>query len=152
MKTIIESGNSDRIDYPLGSSMKKDLILINLLIDKYKEIDIYKDKYINLFCQGSSGAIMATIFAMNIPNCKIIHIKKDGEVSHSDNYSSTYKNNSINIIIDDFICTGTTVNRIANFMQNEDHRIDCLIISGHSHHNQCKFEADILICGKNVLY
>lgn len=146
---ILETGTSFSTNYPLGIKMSRDSPLVLDLIEKFKEIEEYKDKKINLFCTGSSGAIMATIFSLNVPQCKIIHIKKEGENSHSSNEDrSVNKIDHINIIIDDFISTGKTVNRIAGFMSSNEIAIHCLVISGYSYHNSCKFTMDYIICGK----
>jgi len=145
--TILETGNSDQTHYPLGINLSSDMSIINLLINKFKTISHYYGKNINLYCAGSSGAIMATIFSMNVPNCRIIHIKKENEQAHSSNmWLAPFKENHINVIIDDFIASGATVNRIASYVTEG---IDCLVISGYSNFSKCNFKPHFLVCGIN---
>ena len=121
-------------------------LIINALIDKFKTIDEFSFKSINIYCQGSSGAIMAAFFCARVQNaCRILHVKKEGEKSHSD-YSNLrpFSGDCINIIIDDFIASGRTVNRIHSFA---DVKIDCLIVSGESYMDKIEFKPDYLVCG-----
>lgn len=145
--TILETGNAKSTHYPLGIKMSEDIVIINLLIQKFKCIPHYYGKNINIYCAGSSGAIMATILSMNVANCKILHIKKEGEQSHSQ-YSplKPYTENYINVIIDDFIASGDTVNRIASHIPEG---VDCLIISGYSFLSNCNFTPHFVVCGIN---
>jgi hypothetical protein len=144
---IITTGNVDTTNYPLGIDLNIDLVTIILpLIELFKKQSEYHNKNINLYCSGSSGAIMATIFSMHVNQCRILHVKKDGERAHNSNYSlSPITHNSINVIIDDFICTGDTLNRI--YPHVRDGKVDCLVVSGKSFHNVLKFECDTIICG-----
>lgn len=97
----------DSIEYPVGSNMSYNISIIKKMVSIIKRN--YNDKPINLFCQGSSGAIVAAIICLYVNGCKIIHIKKDGEDSHS---LSCPQSDSYNIIVDDFIVSGATIQRI----------------------------------------
>lgn len=90
----------------------------------------YKDKTINLFCRGSSGAIIAGIISTKVKNCNIVHIKKEGEESHGE---SRYSSAGYNIIVDDFIATGTTVFKIIEDSKNlyNVKQFDAIIVSSN---------------------
>jgi len=104
--------HSDQPDYPVGSNIGKAKKLIGHYLTVFYKLYSF-DKKINLWCRGSSGAIMATLFAANCKNeCKICHVKKQGEDSHSYGYSRYENDGAINIVIDDFIATGDTIRAI----------------------------------------
>ena len=106
------NANCGEVNYPIGTHMTHNLPVIKNLAKAFNK-EKCKDK-INVFCMGSSGAIMAAIFASIVKNVTIIHIKKDGEKSHL-GYNDVTRfvgNGETNIIIDDFINSGNTVNTI----------------------------------------
>jgi len=124
--------------YPAGVAMDEYISLAKDMADVFTKVEKTK-KSLNIFCRGSSGAMLSALFASNIRDREvlIIHVKKDGERSHS---STTHNSNVsterwvcnddfINIIIDDFIRSGETVNEIykrINQVNTTD--IDYLII------------------------
>lgn len=121
--------------YPVGENMKYNMPIIlrmaKLVIDEYK--DDPETLGLNIWCRGSSGAIIATVitneFMRTGKGVKICHIKKQGEASHT-NYpahNSYYKN----IMVDDFIASGETVTAIYKEMQaiTVDESMDMLIVS-----------------------
>lgn len=131
MMKIVENGGST-IDYPVGENMSSNKHKIYEMINSFMQIDEFKDKYVNIICQGSSGAIIATMFSISIRNLnKIIHIKKNGENSHSSAPFLEKGSNCINIIVDDFICSGETIKTIYDHFNVP---IDCLCVSGHFRH------------------
>ena len=69
--------------------------------------------------------------------CKIIHIKKDGEDSHS---LSCPQFDSYNIIVDDFIVSGATIQRIIEETARIHYirEFDALIVSGIIRENVIK--------------
>ena len=111
------------ISYPIGINMDNIFNYINLVVAALKDENIGKA---NIWCMGSSGAILAALLSNQLEESRILHVKKDGESSHHGNYFTTL-NNAINIIIDDFIVSGDTVNRIYNFMGGK--KCDILIVS-----------------------
>ena len=128
------------ITYHLGSKMKSDIPIIKDAINRFHKIKEYRNYKINLFCMGSSGAIMSTLFQVNSNrDSKIVHLKKDGEESHNGSGISKrhYKMTTgddirpvVNIIIDDFIATGSTIRTIISRMEKCDISTDVLIITG----------------------
>ena len=104
---VYKHSKLDCMEYPVGSHMSYNIPIIKKMVSIIKRK--YNDKPINLFCQGSSGAIVAAIICLYVSKCKIIHIKKDGEYSHS---LSCPQHDGYNIIVDDFISSGATVQRI----------------------------------------
>ena len=145
----------DSMGYPVGEKIRANRTHINAMIDAIESIADFKDKYINLVCRGSSGAIIAGIVSVMIKNDnRIVHIKKDGESSHSDDASikGAIKRDTINIIIDDFMCSGKTINAIYEKLQNmtgdDKLVVDCLCISGVYFEVDVKFDVNHLICGR----
>src|SRR3990167_5573243 len=88
------------IDYPVGITIQNNLPVIKKMVTALKKITEYKDKNFNFVCRGSSGAIIAAIFATKFPRSYISHIKKAGEHSHDFN-SFHRKWDYINVIVDD---------------------------------------------------
>ena len=122
----------ESIGYPLGVDMKLTIYHATKMAEAFNLIAEYKDKNLNIFCRGSSGAMLAAIFtsALNWPNyIKVHHIKKEGENSHSSN-SFSILNNAVSIIIDDLICTGKTIKEILTYVPDE--KCNCLILADNS--------------------
>ncbi len=70
-----------------------------------------------MWCRGSSGAILAGMFALKCGyECRICHIKKEKEGSHNGN-TQPYVNEGINIVIDDFVSFGHTLIAIVQHME-----------------------------------
>lgn len=134
------------LEYPVGEYILNNKNKIIDMAQAFAVIDEFKNEGLNLICRGSSGAIIATIFAMILPNMStIVHIKKEGESAHSSalilNYG--YKN----IIVDDMICTGETLNIIYDklnssymFSLKTPIIIDCVCVSGADSSRFLKFK------------
>lgn len=135
---IITSQNLQRPNYPIGINLKS----INDFICKM--VEMVKEEYpgiqnttntIVLWCRGSSGAILASAFAMKLgaPNMKIKHVKKPGEISHYHNNNLTFNKSYINFIIDDFVVSGETIEHIVSVALNKKdrktYRFDALLVS-----------------------
>jgi hypothetical protein len=126
---------SDKIDlmfYPVGEFMEENTPRIMEMIRLFKEFEEFGDRYVNIVCTGSSGAIIAALFSVSIPNRnRIIHVKKDGEVSHEAGTKIECRN-SIYVVVDDFIISGDTMTRMVSKMREVEpgFRIDCLCVSG----------------------
>lgn len=134
MKTI--KGNYPEMAYPVGDHIQENFIIIekmgNCIKTILKENKIPKDTDINIICSGSSGAIIASIITAILiktyENVYVRHIKKDGENSHSGNY--IFKELcGFNIVVDDFIATGSTMHYIFEQLHT-DTKIDLVAISG----------------------
>lgn len=134
--------------YPVGLNMQYVTYYLENAAHLFKEYYPETSQSINLICRGSSGAILAGIFYMFIPeyNVEIHHVKKPKEKSHS--HDIDLLENGLNVIIDDFICTGETVNAIYDKLVLDCERkitIDCLIVqSGFSKH-RVNFKPSVLI-------
>jgi hypothetical protein len=99
------------IGYPVGSYVNDAIRVAKDAAKVFRDICPNKDRPVNVWCRGSSGTILATLFASNIKgDVTISHVKKPGEQSHI--IGPYYQCNGINIIIDDFIATGDTVKSI----------------------------------------
>lgn len=135
MKTKYHENNIEQIYYPVGAHMDTNKPKIIAMIKEFKKIREFKRADLNLICRGSSGAIIAAIFAMQLKNnCRIVHIKKEGEQSHS--AQTSLLPNGKNIIVDDFIVTGKTLNAIYKSLTNIEKTpivIDCICITGSTH-------------------
>jgi len=141
------------VDYPVGHYISKAYNYIEFA----SKIFLYENKdheiTINLWCMGSSGAILASLFSERMKQkqikCRICHVKKKGERSHS-NYFPSISTKDINIIIDDFITTGDTVNTIYKKFTDNNPRleIDWLIVCRTVYQSTLKFIPKHLICSK----
>lgn len=120
------------VGYPVGANMTKVRALVNEYRIGFRQLKLPAGTSINLWCRGSSGAILSALFAVWFPqyNISICHIKKSGENSHSDypDYSAT----ALNVIIDDFVCSGETINAIIKAIYQRDLKPDVLVVMGAS--------------------
>jgi len=70
---LIEGGEGgEQINYPVGYHIIENLPIIKQMVKTFKLVPVNKDKQVNLICMGSSGAIIATIFAnelKGLSNC-----------------------------------------------------------------------------------
>lgn len=110
---IVEELRQD-MTYPVGSNMQNAIKYCDVFSRELIKLnEDLKHKEIHLFCRGSSGAIISALVAQRISSfykVKIKHVKKNGESSHNDVYSVFIE--ALNVIIDDFIASGATVNAI----------------------------------------
>ncbi len=119
------------INYPVG----KDFSGIRTLCEYYSHafIEYVKEgeTTFNLWCRGSSGAILASCFAMMNPqyNFIICHVKKYNEDSHSSSVPTYFYDNCRNIVIDDFVSSGDTIRHIVEAIKNVDEVSDCLMVA-----------------------
>jgi hypothetical protein len=117
------------VSYPVGSNVPAAIEWAKKAALMFKTIEEYKERPLNLFCRGGSGVILATLFASNLPEyrVKVCHIKKPGELSHND--TPYIEISGVNIIIDDFIACGTTVEAIAEKMNDMKCTPEVIVIS-----------------------
>lgn len=155
MKIITNPLLDECLQYPIGHFITVNKEKIQQMINSFLNIKEFKKRKINLICTGSSGAIIATIFSLNIPNeNKIVHVKKEGEKAHVS--SIDIYSGEVNVIVDDFMVTGDTLNKIyaaikyklnsgKGFVQLN---VDCLCITGEFEAKAITFTPDYVICGK----
>ncbi len=146
-KFILLSQRSD-MKYPVGERISENMELIKEMVDKFKGLKLHVGKHVNIICRGSSGAIIAAFFAMKLPKCSIAHIKKEGESSHNSSFYLV-EDDAVNIIVDDLISSGSTMNTIYEKVKFKYSKIkiDAVCISGYSNHRSLNFESTYFICG-----
>ncbi len=114
--------------YPVGKHIPQSIEYIDRIAPFLLEIVGNRD--INLFVRGSSGAILGGLLVKTIPNkVNIFHIKKEGELSHGGSDVYGISEDAINVILDDFIATGETINKIWKAIDGIVDKIDILIVS-----------------------
>jgi hypothetical protein len=140
---FIKVGNM--YEYPVGISVQDSIEITKSIA--YKLEQVFPDRHKILWCRGSSGAMLSYGTAMIIPVYRIIHIKKEGEYAH---YAGIFVNNfpvdAVNIIMDDFISTGDTVNTIWSFMEYYHIKCDCLCVTGEVDVRILKFKPSYIFC------
>lgn len=120
------------VSYPIGYNIPNLLLLVDTYVDAFNQIKPHENTRINLWCRGSSGAMIAALFASKINHTflYIAHVKKQGETSHMS--AVYYPDNCYNIIIDDFISTGETVKAIIDHVHEKvdtTDKLDLLIVA-----------------------
>lgn len=147
------------LHYPIGDNILIDLPIIDKLIKallEYGKEDLENNNTINLIGKGSSGSILCTIFMLHLKEVykekiiNIVYIKKPGENSHSNYISPSVLSSGLNIFIDDFMATGSTLRASHNKMINITHEVNFLfdyIVM------QSIWECDILLhpVGKTII-
>ena len=108
--------------YPVWQNMDKITANTKTLAKAFhlecKDQSITNDTNINIYCTGTSGLTMAICFRFALielghSNMRICYTRKEGETKHDSPLSYTERS-GINIIIDDFISTGATVDYIVS--------------------------------------
>ncbi len=137
--------------YPVGYNITNDTKYINLvkpvLLKLLKESFPHKSNKIDIWVKGSSGAILGGMLATHLPEDRVTikHIKKSGESSHHNNLSLYGFNERVNIIIDDFIESGKTINSINDELKNKGVSCDILIIANTMFIERLNFQPDYVI-------
>lgn len=109
--------------YPVGSDWDNVSLIVETYLIAFNKLINEKLKSttgVNLWCRGSSGAILAGLFAGKISQLdpRICHIKKEGEGSHQTTpYHFRDNENVINVVIDDFVSSGATIRAILSEMK-----------------------------------
>ena len=141
---------STEISYPIGTDMRGISKYVSNAVIEFQKIYGSRPYNTNVFCRGSSGAILAALFTSHFPDSamRIVHIKKDGEYSHSGQVSSGFDSNAINVIIDDFISSGETIRDVyrkaLSYSTTTNFKINVLIV-GWGYREDLGFEPDYLI-------
>ena len=135
--------------YPVGENIK-------YYFDSCKEVaeiieKEFPNKSITFWCRGSSGAMISALVSQYLNNVNIFHVKKYNEISH---YSSIDIYNEINIIIDDLMATGETVERIYQKMIEKNSKVHSIIMIGVIRTNQIQslipYEIQLIV-GGNII-
>lgn len=132
--------------YPVGENLLHNKMCAALLAAAIDET--YPKNHLILVCMGSSGAIMASFISAQLRNVEqIVHIKKDGELSHNPGVGHIYEG-SINIIVDDAVCSGRNVNLIVQkWKEYKTEKIHALAVCGPIQKTLVeKFEFENVIC------
>ena len=127
--------------YPIGDHITSNLPVINSMATAIMDLihSEYNDRdTILLICRGSSGAIIAGIVAnillINFAKIvRVIHIKKENEHAHATHIDyELFTSTCVNIVIDDFISTGTTIQSIVDKIQGLSKliQLNILCVSG----------------------
>lgn len=131
MKTHII--NCSGISYPVGLNMASAMSFVKEVYKFIRDNDDFRGRDINLLCTGSSGSIIASLLFAELDqeNVFVCHIKKDGENSHSGDNFRLGSLDDINVIIDDFSSSGSTIEKIYSKIKqhNSDIEINYLILS-----------------------
>lgn len=125
---LLISSKCGYIDYPIGDELKDNLVVVEKMAN---ELSKHIQGKVNLWCTGSSGAILAAFLVTFLPkdlDITISHVKKQGETSHSG--STTWSSGGINVVVDDFICSGKTIKRITDYLLARELSLDVLCVSG----------------------
>lgn len=117
------------IKHPVNTHIIYNLPIINNMCKKIKET--YPNQTVALWCTGSSGVIIAGIIASKLrrKSTMINYIRKEKESAHCGETITGH--GAINIIVDDFIALGGTLNNILNTMKKFNVEPDCLCVSGY---------------------
>ena len=135
--------------YPVGENIK-------FYFDSCKEVaeiieKEFPNKSITFWCRGSSGAMISALVSQYLNNVNIFHVKKYNELSH---YSSIDHYNEINIIIDDLMSTGETVECIYQKMIEKNSKIHSIIMIGLIRINEIQslipYEIQLIVGGKII--
>lgn len=136
-------------EYPVGENIK-------FYFNSCKEVaEIIKkefpNKSITFWCRGSSGAMISALVCQHLDDVNIFHVKKENEISH---YSSIDHYNEINIIIDDLMCSGETVDCIYQKMIEKNLKVHSIIMIGLIRTNKIQslipYEIQLIVGGKIV--
>lgn len=151
----LENENLHTITYPVGYYLEGNLSHIDkLCIDTVKHIDNQTRRDVVIYCMGSSGSILSTFLSIKLKQelnitPQIIHLKKDGEKSHGASYTGDFQSCNFNMIIDDFMCSGATLNTIYQKIWNSDDRpMDLVALTGHFYEKNVNFPITTVICQK----
>lgn len=144
--------SDSNLSYPTGINIGEAVKYINKVYPKVNRL--LKGRNLNIWCRGSSGAILGALLASKIPNSRVVHVRKPGEGSH-DNYPAfldikddSGESISLHVILDDFSETGNTVNSIYKEMKFNKLKCSILILSRHFREIwNMDFVPEYFICG-----
>jgi len=136
----------DEIAYPVGRDMAQTIEIVSQMVEKLRQLYTCSDP-IQFVVRGSSGAIISGIAStmMRSHDLKIVHLKKEGESSHSSGASIEADRKVI--IIDDLIASGATVNTIYSEVSKHNLEVDTLCVSGSVYTRNLNFKPNNIITG-----
>ena len=144
---IINFNKGERFScaYPIGSDITNTIELSDFYAKTLAEDFLKKYRVgilkVNFWVTGSSGAILGALVTQSLLrlcqgiDIRICHIKKPNEESHQyglDFFNSRKKGDVVvNVVLDDFISTGSTMKRIYNRLEEiqEHNNVDYLCVS-----------------------
>lgn len=140
--------DSYAMNHPVGENIENALEYISLVAPHVQ--NVIKKSNLNIWCQGSSGAILSAFLVKELDNsCKICHIKKEGEWSHQNYVSEIFYAPCKNILIDDFMRSGNTLDRIYEAYSKKFRTyLDILILSNGYNDVIPKFKPKCIIIDK----
>lgn len=128
----MEVANLKELKYPIGAEIKINSALIKRMYRALKPY-LLKDKLNNFWCTGSSGNIIASYCCL-----RALREGYPARIS-SLNGKSIHRSNpypklaSINIVVDDFVCTGKTIREITDSILHKKGELDILCVTGELH-------------------
>jgi len=151
---IIQIPFSKELEYPVSQNMLEAINFINVVTPRLKKL--IGNQKLNIWCRGSSGAILAALLVNKLKtnDCLIFHIKKEGESSHSSNNFGDLTSNrkALNIVIDDFVYTGKTLQAIKEVLFENAFMVNILITSAIAMEKALPFFPEYLIVGKGLFH
>ena len=135
----------EHINYPIGSDVESVKKITQSYKRGFKSLKYPKGSKFNLWCRGNSGSMLAIAFALLLPQYRweIFHVKKPGEESHS---SYLCPKDGDNVVIDDFISSGETVEAILEKIDSYSKTPKILIVMGMSHYKEFSEIFETIIC------
>lgn len=122
---IVQIPNFYKQGYPVGLHIIKWLEVLNCYIYAIQNVVGLRKLNVGLVCTGSSGAMLSALIVAQLKidsSVEIIHIKKDGEDSHSGSASDLSEYDEL-FFIDDFVSMGFTLNRILSMFPTYDFNV-----------------------------
>lgn len=142
--------SSLEVSYPIGRDISSAIESAEKIANVFNTLEMFKNKTLNIWCRGSSGSVLAALFISKIPNkCFLQYVRKEFEQTHCTNEFSL-DSSALNIVIDDLISSGFTLNCIVQHIPNKE--VDLLIICGYmndSRLDSLEFIPKSLICCGN---
>jgi len=117
------------MEYPVWGYLEKNLPIIIAMADLIKQKN-YPAPY--LICSGSSGAVIAGIISTKFtPPLPIFYVRKPKESGHSHCFDIGILRNKTLIVVDDFVITGNTIDRILKTLEKitNSTTVDVLCVS-----------------------
>lgn len=148
---LYELKDVTELSYPIGKNINQIIFYIKEVMKCIIDNEIFNNvHYINIWCTGSSGAILSALLAEKITtnypriNVTIQHVKKKDEDSHNSGNIRHFADDAMyNIIIDDFVATGDTLKRIQEHLSFHGvNKVDLLILSAINIDTEYKYDCE----------
>ncbi len=125
------------LKYPIGENMSLNIRKIRrmskIFTDTLPSYLTDKKQLIQFWVRGSSGVLIGSIIASALLykgfNVRVLVIRKPGESSHMS--FPNYETGAFNIIVDDFIESGKTLEAILERMKKCNIRVNALGVTGY---------------------